>query len=90
MPDLEETELIRLKKAFVWIAYVSLLADIAIAVVMLAYVNTKLSTFLNFELVLGYVLTAIVLISAIVFVAMISLSLHIKYKRRPQEKHRAR
>lgn len=72
------------------IAYASLAADIAIAVVTLVYVNTHAERILNLELTLNYVLTAIVIVSVIVLAVIGFLSMYIRvlsareraYKRR--------
>ncbi|MGI0133473.1 MAG: hypothetical protein ACREBW_00745 [Candidatus Micrarchaeaceae archaeon] len=60
------------------IAYASLVADIAIAVVTLVYINTHADKVLSLELTLNYVLTAIVIVSVAVLVAIAAFSLHIR------------
>jgi len=64
----------RLKKIFERIAYMSLIVDIAIAIVTLISLNYSRTSLTGVIFLLNYVLTAIVIISISVFVAILLLS----------------
>ncbi len=65
----------KLKKELGRIAYISLVADIAISVVTLAYQSTHLASFIPIELFLGDILAVIVAASLIVLAAIAVLSI---------------
>lgn len=64
----------RLKKIFERVAYASLIVDIAIAIVTLISLNASRTNLTTVIFLLNYVLTAIVLISVSVFVAILLFS----------------
>ncbi len=68
----------RLKKAIEVVAYLSLIVDIAIAASTLFYLNTSNVNFFKLQQLLNYALTAIVILSIILFMALVFLSYYIK------------
>ena len=72
----------KLRGWFDKMAYASLGADIAIAIVTLIYVNTSADNLLSLELVLNYVLTVIVVISLGILASIGVISLYIRLQGR--------
>ncbi|HVC58451.1 MAG TPA: hypothetical protein VND15_03180 [Candidatus Acidoferrales bacterium] len=68
----------RLRGWFDRVAYISLIADIAIAIVTLIYVNTSAANLLNLQLILNYVLTIIVVISLAILGSMGALHIYMR------------
>ena len=68
----------KLRGWFEKIAYASLGADIAIAIVTLIYINTSAENLLSLELVLNYVLTVIVVISLGILATIGIISMYIR------------
>jgi len=71
----------RIEKLRGWfdkVAYISLIADISIAIVTLIYVNTSSPNLLNLQLILNYVLTVIVVVSLAILGSMGALVLYMR------------